>query len=131
MDIDEDLFRSAAKNFYENAKELYEEDVQILLKEKGCGKMQIVEPPVKLLRFVVDEWNFVADKGFPKDDEAMSCILVVKNVKGTYDYEFGGYNEQFHSFYNNFGLGGCVIEADSVVAWAPLFTGKNFLTVVE
>ena len=28
MDIDEDLFRSAAKNFYENAKEFYDEDEQ-------------------------------------------------------------------------------------------------------
>lgn len=125
--MNDDLFRSAAKNFYENAKEFYDEDEQRILEEKGCGGMQIVEPPVKLLRFIVDEWNFVSDKGFPTGDEAMSCILVVKNLKGTYDYEFGGYNERFHAFYiyNNC----CVIEADSVVAWAPLFTGKNFLTV--
>lgn len=83
------------------------------------------------IKFEITEWNLVADKGFPMGDEAMSCILVVKNLKGTYDYEFGGYNERFHSFYNNFGFGGCVIEADSVVAWAPLFTGKNLLNVVE
>ena len=129
--MNDDLFRSAAKNFYENAKEFYDEDEQriLILEEKGCGGMQIVEPPVKLFRFVVDEWNFVSDKGFPTGDEAMSCILVVKNVNGTYGYDFGGYNEQFNSFYINFGFGGVVIEADSVVAWAPLFTGKNFLTV--
>lgn len=83
------------------------------------------------IKFEITEWNLVADKGFPTGDEAMSCILVVKNVKGGYGYEFGGYKEESQSFYVNWGLGGGVIEADSVVAWAPLFTGKNFLTVVE
>lgn len=46
--MNDDLFRHAAKNFYENAKELYEEDVQTLLEEKGCGRMQLVETSLNL-----------------------------------------------------------------------------------
>lgn len=46
--MNDDLFRNAAKNFYENAKELYEEDVQTLLEEKGCGRMQLVETSLNL-----------------------------------------------------------------------------------
>lgn len=46
--MDDDLFRSAAKNFYENAKELYDEDVQRLLEKKGCGRMQLVETSLNL-----------------------------------------------------------------------------------
>ena len=46
--MNDDLFRNAAKNFYENAKELYDEDVQRLLEEKGCGRMQLVETSLNL-----------------------------------------------------------------------------------
>jgi len=54
-------------------------------------------------------------------------------VEGGYDYEFGGYRALANTFYVNFGYGGLVIEADSVVAWAPLFAEetKGFLKVVE
>ncbi len=82
------------------------------------------------IKFEITDWNLIADKGLPNEEE-MCYILVVKKAKGGYGYEFGGYKEESQSFYVNWGLGGCVIEADSVVAWAPLFTGKNFLTVVE
>lgn len=90
---------------------------------------------LKKYKFEVGEqdWNYVEEKGLPDEDDGMWCILVVEDGRGGYHYEFGGYNVESNTFYVNFGYGGCVIEAASVVAWAPLFTEETqrFLKVVE
>lgn len=42
----------------------------------------------------------------------------------------GGYNARENSFYVNFGMGGCVLEADSVIAWVDLFEDQDALLKV-
>jgi len=84
------------------------------------------------IRFEIDEtkWNFVSEKGMPEDGEW--CFVVWKADDGEYDYHIGGYNEQENTFYMNFGLEGCVLEADNVVAWTSLFEeDQNYLKVVD
>ena len=81
-------------------------------------------------KFEIDEtrWNYVKEKGLPEDDGF--CIVIWK-MGGTYDYHMGSYCEVNHQFYVNFGLGGMVLDADSVVAWAPLFDEDNYLQILE
>lgn len=61
------------------------------------------------------DWNLVAEKGLPKDGEW--CFVIYK-TDTSYDYSIGGYSEDEHQFYANFGYGGLVLDADSVIAWA-------------
>lgn len=75
-----------------------------------------------------ERWNYVKEKVLPVD--GVWCILVCSFRKGDYHYEIGGYNEPENEFYVNFGMGGCVIEAEFVVAWATLFDGDEYLKCI-
>lgn len=75
------------------------------------NKMEI--PMLKL-----NKWHWVEEEGYPKDD-CMWCILMLKSDDGSLDVFAGGYNEHTQEFYANFGFGGAVIEAESVVGWVP------------
>lgn len=72
----------------------------------------------------VDKWNLVSEKGLPEDGEW--CFLVWKTAKGELDWSVGGYNENKQSFYVNFGLGGLVLDAEDVIAWAVFFGDATF-----
>ena len=43
----------------------------------------------------------------------------------------GTYNEEEKIFYVDFGFGGSVVEADNVIAWAPLFENDDGYLKVE
>lgn len=75
------------------------------------------------------DWKYVEESGLPEEDTW--CLVIWKDSNGDFDYHVGGYFEKDNEFYVNFGLGGCVLSADSVVAWVPLFAGDNFLWQVE
>ena len=74
--------------------------------------------------FKIDEtkWNYVKDKGFPEDDE---WGMVIYETDEEYDYHIGSYSEEEKIFYVDFGYGGSSVDADSVVAWVPLFEGDD------
>ena len=72
----------------------------------------------------VDKWNLVSEKGLPEDGEW--CFLVWKSENGELDWSIGGYNESEKNFYANFGLGGLVLEAKDVIAWAVCFGDETF-----
>ena len=76
-----------------------------------------------------DQWIYVKDNGLPKDGQW--CFLISRLILGSYSYEFGGYNSMKGCFYINFGDGGCIINADSVIAWVPLFGEDTYLTVID
>lgn len=72
----------------------------------------------------VDKWNLVSEKGLPKDGEW--CFLVWKSSTGEIDWSVGGYSESEKTFYVNFGLGGLVLDAELVLAWAVFFGDETF-----
>ena len=72
----------------------------------------------------VDKWNLVSEKGLPED--GAWCFLVWKWENGELNWSVGGYNESEQSFYVNFGLGGLVLEAKDVIAWAVFFGDETF-----
>lgn len=72
----------------------------------------------------VDKWNLVSEKGLPEDGEW--CFLVWKTENGELDWSVGGYDEGEQSFYVNFGLGGLILEAKDVIAWAVFFGDETF-----
>lgn len=79
-------------------------------------------------RFRIEEsdWNYVEEKGLPED--GTWCFVIWKDSNGDYDYHLGGYDEDSNEFYVNFGMGGAVLSADSVIAWVPISEGEdNFL----
>ncbi len=72
----------------------------------------------------VDKWNLVSEKGLPEDGEW--CFLVWKHDDGELDWSVGGYSESENEFYVNFGMGGLVLSAEDVVAWAVFFGDETF-----
>ena len=50
----------------------------------------------------------------------------MENAKDEYEWTVGGYNEAEKYFYANLGLGGMIVDADEVVAWAELFKDEIF-----
>lgn len=72
----------------------------------------------------VDKWNLVSEKGLPEDGEW--CFLVWKTHDGELDWSVGGYNESENEFYVNFGMGGLVLGAEDVIAWAVFFGDETF-----
>lgn len=72
----------------------------------------------------VEKWNLVSEKGLPED--STWCFLVWQSDDGEYNWSMGGYNADEKFFYVNFGLGGLVLEAEHVVAWAVLFGDEVF-----
>ena len=72
----------------------------------------------------VQKWHLVSGKGLPKD--GTWCFLVWKSAKDEYERTIGGYNEAEKYFYANLGLGGMIVDADEVVAWAELFKDETF-----
>lgn len=76
----------------------------------------------------VKKWNLVAKSGLPQD--GTWCFYIWKTHEGKYDWAIGGYNACEKMFYVDFGLGGLVMEAENVVAWATVFKDETF-TVVQ
>ncbi len=94
----------------------------MLMQRKGESRLKY--------KFEIDEskWNYVEDIGLPEDGQW--CFLIWRTHKGDYTYHLGGYNDRENSFYVNFGMGGCVLEADSVIAWVDLFEDQDALLKV-
>lgn len=72
----------------------------------------------------VDKWNQVSEKGLPEDGEW--CFLVWKTEDGELQWSIGGYNESEENFYVDFGMGGMVLDAKDVIAWAVCFGDETF-----
>ncbi|MDE7270850.1 MAG: hypothetical protein K2N81_10310 [Acetatifactor sp.] len=72
----------------------------------------------------VDKWNLVSEKGLPEDGEW--CFLVWKTEDGELQWSIGGYNESEENFYVDFGMGGMVLDAKDVIAWAVCFGDETF-----
>ena len=76
-----------------------------------------------------EKWNYILEKGYPEDGEM--CIFIYKYAN-KYSYEFGGYCENKHEFYVNFGLGSMVCDAQNVIAWVPLWSKTSeFLCITD
>ncbi|MDE6016678.1 MAG: hypothetical protein K2H41_13485 [Acetatifactor sp.] len=72
----------------------------------------------------VDKWNLVSEKGLPEDGEW--CFLVWKTEDGELQWSIGGYDESEENFYVDFGMGGMVLDAKDVIAWAVCFGDETF-----
>ena len=78
-----------------------------------------------------EKWNIVSEVGLPQGDDGMWCLLVFDYFHNeNYEYGFGGLRDD-NTFYVNFGCGGMVSDADSVVAWVSLFNPDDGFLKVE
>ena len=75
-------------------------------------------------QFTIKDLNYVETDGFPQDDEI--CFVVWADKDNNIDCFIGGYNKKKEQFYADFGLGGFVINAKSVIAW-KVFDSENVL----
>lgn len=76
------------------------------------------------------DWNYVEEKGLPED--GAWCFFIWQTGGDEYEYAVGGYHADKNTFYVNFGFGGCVFEAEGVVAWVPMFNGEDkFLKIMD
>ena len=80
-------------------------------------KLETVEDKQKIPQLLFDKWHWVETDGLP-EEEYIWCILMWKCHDGTLDMHVGSYFEEKKEFYVNFGLGGAVLDADSVIGWA-------------
>ena len=73
----------------------------------------------KMPKLIINKWHWVAEEGFP-EDECEWCLLMYRGHDGEDEVLVGSYYEEKNEFYVNFGLGGLVMDAESVVGWASL-----------
>ncbi len=67
---------------------------------------------------IVPNWHWVDEVGLPKEEKFgfnYSFFILTDNYSLVEVY---GYDEDNKSFYHNFGLGGGVVDEESVIAWA-------------
>ena len=75
-------------------------------------------------QFTIKDLKYTETDGFPEDEEI--CFAVWKNKDGDFDCFIGAYNANKKCFYADFGFGGLILKADTVIAWKP-FNCDNIL----
>lgn len=70
---------------------------------------------IPMPKLAIANWKWVAIDGLPTED--WWCLIMWRNHKGKMNVHVGSYYEKDKQFYVNFGLGGSVLEQDSVVGW--------------
>lgn len=78
----------------------------------------------------VNKWNIVEEVGMPNEYEFCFIVYRGKTNIEFFSWSVGGYNPNNHEFYCNMGLGGMVVDADSVVAW-KLIDDVDFKRTIE
>lgn len=77
-------------------------------------RLEAKQLPVPKLAF--ENWKWVAIDGLPTEDWWW-CLIMWRDHEGNLDVHVGRYFEECKEFYVNFGLGGSILEADSVIGW--------------
>ena len=71
------------------------------------------------MKLEITQWHRVEEEGLPEDGTI--CFLITE-PDGS-DWSIGGYDEDNHAFYADFGMGGMVTPEESVYAWADITDG--------
>ena len=78
--------------------------------------------------FKISNLNYVEADGLPNDEEL--CFVVWADKEGNLDCFVGSYDENKKQFYADYGMGGVIVKAKSVIAW-KLFDADNIIIGID